>query len=140
MIRKTKGNGANELSKGALRALRAQARQSVTPSIDWSDASFSRANSLEAEANSFDAAYPDLANMAYEMPLGDMPYVGESDPYYSADATGDFGWGFGVTIGQGNQPVQQTYAYPTSQSVSLGGRAALTYRRCTIGRIHVPST
>lgn len=38
---------ASELSKGAIRALRAQARS--TPSVDWSDVSESRAPSLEPE-------------------------------------------------------------------------------------------
>lgn len=106
-------SGANELSKGALRALRAQARHQSTPSVDWSEASFSRANSSEVDSMPFRSAGGELA---YEVPQGDMPYMSELETYYG-DATDSYEWGFGVSIGQGQVPVQQTYAYPQGESL-----------------------
>lgn len=52
--------------------------------------------------------------MAYEMPGGDMPYMTEPEGMYG-DSMGNYDWNFGVSIGQGSIPVQQTYAYPQGE-------------------------
>ena len=90
---KTRSTSANELSKGALRALKSQARQST--SSDWSDLSAvnSRAGSLEVDGRNVGL---DLAQQ-----LQNEGYVMDNDGYLEG-----YDWDLG------NIKIQQTYAYP----------------------------
>ncbi|ORX38285.1 hypothetical protein BD324DRAFT_649662 [Kockovaella imperatae] len=103
-----KADSASELSKGALRALRAQARHDSVGSGDWSDLA-SRANSLDPDGEGLTRAITrepgadvdgfqdyDFARAAGHFGLAQDPVYGYSDGMgYVHPALGGEGWNFG---------------------------------------------
>lgn len=96
--RTTSAVGANELSKGALRAMRAQSRQTSTPSVAWTECS-SRA-SLAPSRDVSPATFE--GDFAYPLPHAESDL--QTDMPYAETGLLGFDWA--------QHPVQQTYAYP----------------------------
>ena len=128
-----RGSAAVELSKGALRALRAQARQpSQNGSGDWSDAS--RANSLgPSVADSHEkegASRVQGVGMVYDLSgQGEVPYQTEGfQPSYFASANEVMaydhpdmaGWTFEQHAMSGGMDVDQDFVFPVDPSLHRG--------------------
>ena len=124
-----RGSAAVELSKGALRALRAQARQpSQNVLVDWSDAS--RANSLgpsNADSLEKEGASRVQSGLLYDSSgQSDVPYETEDfqPPFFAstndvmAYAHPDMsGWTFGQHAVSGGVDIDQSFAYPVDSSL-----------------------